>query len=160
MCPYYALASGFLTGKHRPGEAAVGARAPRVQRYLDDPRATARLESLRAVARERGATPAQVALAWQLHKPFVTAPIASATSPAQVRELVASVQLELDAEATRRLMRVHAGGRRRGRRGPPGLAARIGLRSRSGVNERFGPTRVHSQRHQWRSRARARHNLS
>jgi aryl-alcohol dehydrogenase (NADP+) len=103
VCPYYALASGFLTGKHRPGEAAAGARGPRVQRYLDDPHATARLETLRAVARERGATPAQVALAWQLHKPFVTAPIASATSPAQVRELVASVQLELDAEALRRL---------------------------------------------------------
>jgi aryl-alcohol dehydrogenase (NADP+) len=101
--PYYALASGFLTGKHRPGEAAVGARAPRVQRYLDDPRAVARLEALRSVARERGATPAQVALAWQLHRPFVTAPIASATSPAQVRELVASVDLVLGANELQRL---------------------------------------------------------
>jgi aryl-alcohol dehydrogenase (NADP+) len=101
--PYYALASGFLTGKHRPGEASVGARAPRVHRYLEDPRAVARLETLRSVARERGVTPAEVALAWQLHKPFVTAPIASATSPAQVRELLGAVHLALDAAELQRL---------------------------------------------------------
>lgn len=103
VCPYYALASGFLTGKHRPGLAPTGARGTRVQRYLDDPRATARLETLLSVARAHGATPAQVAIAWQLHKPFVTAPIASATSPTQMKELVGAVRLSLDAEELKRL---------------------------------------------------------
>jgi aryl-alcohol dehydrogenase (NADP+) len=97
-CTYYALASGFLTGKYKKGEKPAGARAGSVQRYLDDPKAVARLEALHAIATKHGATPAQVALAWQLHKPFVTTPIASATSAAQVKELVASVQLRLDAD--------------------------------------------------------------
>ncbi|HYA44740.1 MAG TPA: aldo/keto reductase, partial [Acidimicrobiales bacterium] len=49
-------------------------------------------------ARRHGVTVAQVALAWQLHRPEVTAPIASATSPAQVRELVGALEVRLDAD--------------------------------------------------------------
>jgi aryl-alcohol dehydrogenase-like predicted oxidoreductase len=97
VCTFPALASGFLTGKYRAGEKATGARAGGAQRYLDDPAAMARLERVRAVASKHGATPAQVALAWQLHQPFVTAPIASATNASQVRELASSVELRLDA---------------------------------------------------------------
>jgi len=103
VCTYFALASGFLTGKYSAGGTATGARASGVQKFLADPVAVARLESLRAVAAKHSATPAQVALAWQLHQPFVTTPIASATSPAQVRELVASVQLRLNSDDLARL---------------------------------------------------------
>jgi aryl-alcohol dehydrogenase-like predicted oxidoreductase len=77
-----------LTGKYRKGTPPTGKRANHVQRFRDDPKAVARLETLLAVAKEHDVTPAQVALAWQLHKRFVTTPIASATSPAQLRELV------------------------------------------------------------------------
>jgi aryl-alcohol dehydrogenase-like predicted oxidoreductase len=97
VCTFPALASGFLTGKYRTGEKVTGARAGGAQRYLDDPAAVARLERVRSVASKHGATPAQVALAWQLHQPFVTTPIASATNASQVRELASSVELRLEA---------------------------------------------------------------
>ncbi len=103
VCTYFALASGFLTGKYPKGEKPAGARAGGAQRYLDDPQAVARLDTLRAVAKKHGATPAQLALAWQLHKPFVTTPIASATSRGQVEELVAAAHLRLDADDLKRL---------------------------------------------------------
>ncbi len=96
VCTYYALAAGFLTGKYSGAERARGARAARVQRYLDDPHATALLARVREVADRHGVTMAQVALAWQLHRPEVTAPIASATSVAQVRELVGAIGVRLD----------------------------------------------------------------
>ncbi len=103
VCTFPALASGFLTGKYPTDQKAAGARAGNAQRFLDDPAAVARLERVREVAGKHGATPAQIALAWQLHKPFVTAPIASATSAAQVKELMGSLALELDADDLRRL---------------------------------------------------------
>lgn len=98
VCTYYALAAGFLTGKHSGRERARGARAARVQRYLDDPRGAVVLERVREVASRHGVTASQVALAWQLHRPAVTAPIASATTAAQVRELVAAVGVRLDRD--------------------------------------------------------------
>jgi aryl-alcohol dehydrogenase (NADP+) len=103
VCTFPALASGFLTGKYPTDQKAIGPRAGNAQRYLDDPMAIARLERVRAVANKHGATPAQVAIAWQLHNPLVTAPIASATSAAQVKELMASIDLELDADDLQRL---------------------------------------------------------
>lgn len=103
VCTFPALASGFLTGKYPAGEKATGARAGNAQRYLDDPVSVARLERVRAVAHKHGATPAQVAIAWQLHRPAVTAPIASATSAAQVNELMASLDLRLDADDLQRI---------------------------------------------------------
>lgn len=93
-----AYREGFLTGKYRKGEKATSRRGGQAPRYLDDPMAVARLERLLAVAKKHGATPAQVALAWQLHKPPVTTPIASATSAAQVKELVGAVRLRLDRD--------------------------------------------------------------
>jgi aryl-alcohol dehydrogenase-like predicted oxidoreductase len=97
VCTYFSLASGFLTGKYGPG-APQGARAGGVGKHLEDPAAQAVLAAARAVAARRGATVAQVALAWQLHRPEVTTPIASATSPEQVRELVGAVAVRLQPE--------------------------------------------------------------
>lgn len=100
---YYALASGFLTGKYR-SEADFGKskRGGGMAKYLT-PRGRTVLEALDAVAREAGGTPAQVALAWLLAKPVVAAPIASATSEAQIDDLVKAVSLRLPAEAVARL---------------------------------------------------------
>lgn len=96
---YSALGSGFLTGKYRRGgPLPATARASSVeQRYFSE-RGWAVLDALLAVAEARGATPAQVALAWQLTKPAVTAPIASATSAAQIDEQLGALALKLTAE--------------------------------------------------------------
>ena len=96
---YSALGGGFLSGKYRrDGELPATARAGSVrQRYMHE-RGWAVLDALLAVAEARGATPTQVALAWQLARPSVTAPIASATSVAQVQELLGAAALKLTPE--------------------------------------------------------------
>ncbi len=98
VCTYYALASGFLSGKYRKDDSPTGARAPRVRTYLADPRALAVLETVREIAGRRRATVAQVAIAWQLHRAPVTTPIASATSVAQLEELLGALRVTLGAE--------------------------------------------------------------
>jgi aryl-alcohol dehydrogenase-like predicted oxidoreductase len=85
--PYYALASGFLTGKYRGGAKVLSARASGAAKYLDD-RGRRVLAALDAIARERGTTVAAVALAWLATRPGVVAPIASARTPEQLRELL------------------------------------------------------------------------
>jgi aryl-alcohol dehydrogenase-like predicted oxidoreductase len=97
--PYFALASGFLTGKYR-SEADFGksARGQGMAKYLNE-RGTRILAALDHVAGRHNANPAQVALAWLMARPSVTAPIASATSVAQLQDLVASIELTLDAAA-------------------------------------------------------------
>jgi aryl-alcohol dehydrogenase-like predicted oxidoreductase len=93
---YYSLASGFLSGKYR-SEADLAKSASRggaVRKYLN-PRGLQILAALDAVAAAHGATPAQVALAWLMARPGITAPIASATSVAQLRELMGAAQLTL-----------------------------------------------------------------
>lgn len=100
---YYSLASGFLTGKYR-SEADLG-QSPRgggVGRYLDD-KGRRILEALDAVAAELDASPAEVALAWLVAQPGVSAPIASATSVDQVRSLARGVRLGLPDAALARL---------------------------------------------------------
>lgn len=98
---FFALASGFLSGKYR-SEADLGqsARGGGVRKYLT-PKGFAVLDALDAVAQRLNATPAQVALAWQIARPGITAPIASATSLAQLEGLVAATRLKLDEEAIR-----------------------------------------------------------
>ena len=93
---FYALASGFLTGKYR-SQADLGksVRGSGAGKYLNE-RGLAVLGALDAVAANVGATPAQVALAWQIARPGITAPIASATGPAQLAELVGAAALTLD----------------------------------------------------------------
>jgi len=96
---FYALAAGFLTGKYRSeADAAKSARgASTTKKYLN-PRGLRILDALDKAAKATGAMPGQIALAWQIARPSVTAPIASATSIAQLNELVAAAELKLDAE--------------------------------------------------------------
>ncbi|MER7751037.1 aldo/keto reductase [Kitasatospora sp. NPDC097643] len=102
--PYYALASGFLTGKYRLGGPGVtSARAEGAARYLDDPRGPKVLEALDAVAAEHGVEPASVALAWLTARPTVAAPIASARTVEQLPPLLAAATLRLTPEQTARL---------------------------------------------------------
>jgi aryl-alcohol dehydrogenase-like predicted oxidoreductase len=103
VATYYSLASGFLSGKYKPGSAPTSARSGAVQEYLNDRKAVARLEAVRNVAEKHSVKPAQIAIAWLLHKPFVTTPIASATKPEQVHDLVTAVDIKLDSEDMRRL---------------------------------------------------------
>ena len=92
---YFSLASGFLTGKYRSAEAASGrARETRVAAYLN-PKGFRLLEAIDAVAAAHRATPAQVALAWVMARPGITAPISSATSVAQLADLIAAARLTL-----------------------------------------------------------------
>jgi aryl-alcohol dehydrogenase-like predicted oxidoreductase len=95
---YYALAAGFLTGKYR--SAADLAKSPRgggVKKYLGE-HGIRVLKALDDVAARRKATPAQVALAWLIARPSVTAPIASATSIEQLHDILKAVELKLDPQ--------------------------------------------------------------
>lgn len=96
---YYALASGFLTGKYRSATdlAKSSARGGAVSRYLN-PQGLRVLDALDAVAAAHHATPAQVALAWLMARPGITAPIASATSVAQVAELMGALSFTLRSD--------------------------------------------------------------
>lgn len=106
---FYGLAAGFLTGKYRiEADAAKSVRGESVvAKYLNE-RGLRILAALDEVAAARGATAAQVALAWQMTRPAITAPIASATTLAQLRELIGAAELELDAAAIERLDRASA----------------------------------------------------
>ena len=109
MINFYGLAAGFLTGKYRrPEDAAKSARGKNVvARYLN-PRGLKVLAALDEVAAELGATPGQVALAWQIARPGITAPIASATSVQQLAELVAAARLQLPPAARERIDKASA----------------------------------------------------
>jgi aryl-alcohol dehydrogenase-like predicted oxidoreductase len=92
---YYSLASGFLSGKYR-SEADLGnrARGSRVKSYLNE-RGFRVLKALDDIAAKHRATPAQIALAWLMARPSVTAPIASATTLSQLEELIKSTEIRL-----------------------------------------------------------------
>lgn len=94
---YYSLASGFLSGKYRSEAdlAKSAARGEGVRKYLD-PRGLQVLAALDQVASRHQASPAQVALAWLIARPGLTAPIASATSIDQLDDLLAATRLQLD----------------------------------------------------------------
>lgn len=96
---FFALASGFLTGKYRSkadeGKSQRGDRI--VERYLN-PRGFRILAALDQVAGKHGSSPAQVSLAWLIARPSITAPIVSATSLPQLDELVSATRLTLDAD--------------------------------------------------------------
>ncbi|SFR93272.1 Predicted oxidoreductase [Dyella sp. OK004] len=101
---YYALASGFLTGKYRT-EADLGksaARSGAVKKYLN-PHGLGVLAALDEVATTHHATPAQVALAWLIARPSITAPIASATSVEQLSDLFGAVKLQLTRDEIAKL---------------------------------------------------------
>jgi len=92
---YYSLAAGFLSGKYRSKEdLSKSQRGGGVEKYMTD-KGFAILKALDQMAGETEATPAEVALAWLVHRPGVTAPIASATSVKQVESLAKGVRLKL-----------------------------------------------------------------
>ncbi|MFI5168508.1 MAG: aldo/keto reductase [Thermoanaerobaculales bacterium] len=92
--PYSALASGFLSGKYRPGGKVESARAGNAAKYLDE-RGLRILAALDAIAVERRTTVAAVSLAWLRTRPAVVAPIASARTPEQLAELLPFVSMRL-----------------------------------------------------------------
>lgn len=95
VLPYYALASGFLTGKYRPGgEAVESPRADRARAYLDRGGAAV-LDALDEIAAAHRTTVAAVALAWLLTQPQVVAPIASARTVDQLEQILPAATLEL-----------------------------------------------------------------
>lgn len=110
VIPYSSLASGFLSGKYRRGkELPQTQRAQGVQaRYWSDQAFTV-LAEMDKIAERYHATHAQIALAWLLARPGMTAPIASATSSEQTRELMGALKLQLDQDAMEALTRASEG---------------------------------------------------
>jgi aryl-alcohol dehydrogenase-like predicted oxidoreductase len=107
LVPYYALASGFLTGKYRSTDAE-GQSSPRAQgaaKYATD--AGLRIiDALEEIGAKHDASIAATALAWLRAQPTVVAPIASARTADQVPDLLAGARLELSTEEVRLLDRV------------------------------------------------------
>ncbi|MDX3248761.1 aldo/keto reductase [Streptomyces sp. ME18-1-4] len=100
--PYYALASGFLTGKYRTGTTVESARAAGAAKHLDTERGRKVLTALDEIAQAHDTQVATVALAWLAAQPTVAAPIASARTVEQLPALLEVAELELtDAEVTR-----------------------------------------------------------
>jgi aryl-alcohol dehydrogenase-like predicted oxidoreductase len=95
VLPYYGLASGFLTGKYRTkDDLGQSVRGGRMSELLEGKGRTV-LDAMDAVVEETGATHAQVALAWLIAQPGITAPIASATSVKQIEDLLLALTLGL-----------------------------------------------------------------
>ncbi|KAA5972951.1 aldo/keto reductase [Pantoea sp. M_9] len=103
---YYSLASGFLSGKYKkPQDAGKSPRGQAiVEKYLNE-RGSRIIEALEDIAASHDASATQVALAWQIARPSITAPIVSATSLAQLDELVKATQLELSKQEIEELAR-------------------------------------------------------
>jgi aryl-alcohol dehydrogenase-like predicted oxidoreductase len=97
VIPYYSLASGFLSGKYR-SEADVGnaKRAAGVKKYINA-KGLGVLKALDDVARKHNADDTQVTLAWLIQRKSITAPIVSATSLQQLKDLITAPSLKLDA---------------------------------------------------------------
>ncbi len=96
ILPYFPLASGFLTGKYRTSsDKTKSVRGGGAVKHLEG-KGKPVLAALDAVAERHGATCAQVALAWIMAKPAIAAPVASATSVAQITELMGALELDVD----------------------------------------------------------------
>ena len=108
VMPRFALASGFLSGKYRSrGDLARNHRGSEAAKYLNR-RGLRVLSTMDEIAAVHGQTVASVALAWLLSKPNVVAPVVSASSAAQVRELTAAASLRLTRHQLADLDRVSA----------------------------------------------------
>jgi aryl-alcohol dehydrogenase-like predicted oxidoreductase len=109
VMPRFALASGFLTGKYRSrADIARAQRGNEARKYVNK-RGQRILAVLDQVAWEQDVTVATVALAWLLNKPDIVAPVASASRPQQVHELVAAATIQLSRQQVAALDRVSAG---------------------------------------------------
>jgi aryl-alcohol dehydrogenase-like predicted oxidoreductase len=102
VAPYYALASGFLTGKYRDGASGDSPRAERASGYLDE-RGRKVLDALDEVAEAHEVPLAAVAIAWLLEQPRISAPIASARTPEQLADVLPGVELQLTDDQITRL---------------------------------------------------------
>src|SRR5262249_25964915 len=121
VLPWSPLARGFLTGsRHRDGGDTVRAKTDSFARemyFAEEDFAVA--DAVAAVAADRGVKPAQVACAWILQAPGVTAPIVGATKLEQLKELIDAVDLRLSAEEIARVEAPYRPHRVLGRLGPP-----------------------------------------
>ena len=100
---YFPLASGFLTGKYRSEkDFTKSIRGGSMAKFMNE-RGMRILDTLDEMSKQHNVTQAAIALAWIMARPSVTAPIASATSVAQLHELISAVTVKLDEEAIRRL---------------------------------------------------------
>jgi aryl-alcohol dehydrogenase-like predicted oxidoreductase len=100
---YYSLASGFLTGKYRSRADTEGrTRGSRVEKYMDDAGFRV-IQALDEVAKQYEAKPGQIAIAWLIARPSVTAPIASATTLEQLAELAEAAEIELDEASIQKI---------------------------------------------------------
>lgn len=113
VIPYSPLAAGFLTGKYtrEQRDAADSERksSGTVQRLLNDDRAYDVLDVVREIADDHGVPMAQVALAWQMSKPFITAPIVGARTVEQLQQTVGAADLTLSEDEIKRLDDISAG---------------------------------------------------
>jgi len=108
VIPYFSLASGFLAGKYRSeADLANSARGSFVKKYLNE-RGYKILSALDQVAKTHSATQSQVAIAWLLAQPSVTAPIASATNLNQLQALLSAADLKLDPASIEKLNQASA----------------------------------------------------
>ncbi|MCJ1707770.1 aldo/keto reductase [Microbacterium sp. VKM Ac-2923] len=103
LVPYYALASGFLTGKYRSADATGDSPRAGGAAKLATPAGLALIDALEEVGDAHGASIATTALAWLRAQPTVAAPIASASKVEQVADLLASASLELTRDEIARL---------------------------------------------------------
>ena len=100
---YFALAKGFLTGKYRSeADLTKSPRGGGIKQYLND-RGFRILSALDKLAARLKSTPSRVALAWQMARPSITSPIASATSIEQLNDLIEAAKLDLDADSIKLL---------------------------------------------------------
>ncbi|WP_333739730.1 aldo/keto reductase [Streptomyces sp. IBSBF 2806] len=106
--PYFSLASGFLTGKYRPGATVESARSAGAAKHLDTERGRRVLAALDEIAQAHDTQVATVALAWLAAQPTVAAPIASARTPEQLPALLALADLELTGAEIAALTRASA----------------------------------------------------
>jgi aryl-alcohol dehydrogenase-like predicted oxidoreductase len=106
VIPFFGLAKGFLSGKYRKLEDIEGRpRASGLRKYFEGDRGMRILAALDSVGKRVNATPAQVSLAWSMAQPSIAAPIVSATSIAQLDELMGAARLKLDADSLAELDR-------------------------------------------------------
>jgi aryl-alcohol dehydrogenase-like predicted oxidoreductase len=102
---FFSLASGFLSGKYKSSQdTETRARGERVKKYLNE-RGFRIVAALEEVAGDYSVSPAQVALAWLIAQPSITAPIASATNLEQLKELIQATELKLHQAAMEKLNR-------------------------------------------------------
>ncbi|PTS94735.1 alcohol dehydrogenase [Pedobacter sp. HMWF019] len=95
---YYALASGFLSGKYRSeADLNKSKRGGGIKNYLNE-RGFKILKALDQVSEQYNSSPASIALAWLIARPSVTAPIASVTTKDQLKDLVNAASLKLNTE--------------------------------------------------------------